>query len=101
MHKGSRNYKYNINEGRVAAFWSTSCFLRRRTTIQSHDYRSKHHVSLYSVLPDSINDGVREFHVKVKEENNAVFILKKNKGGTGEKILSITSSLSFILQYSL
>lgn len=78
----------------MAVFWSTSRFLWRWTTIQSHDYRSKHHVSFYSVLPDGINDGVREFHVKVKEENNGVFILRKNQGGTGDKILSIASSQS-------
>lgn len=54
-------------------------------------------MSLDSVLPDGVDDGGREFYLKVKEENNTVLILKaKSEGESGEKRFHVKSSSPFM-----
>lgn len=69
--------------------------------MQSHDYWGKGHASLNSVLSDSIDEGLGECEVKVTDENNAVFVLERNKG-RGETIyFTHLSYVCLILQFSL
>lgn len=47
--------------------------------VQPEDYRSKGHVSLHTVLPDSIDDGGREVDMEVTKKHDAMLILRKVK----------------------
>lgn len=82
----------------------TSCIFWCGPAMQSHDDWGKGHVSLNCVLPDSVDEGVRQCEVQVTDENNAVFILRrKNKGPAGVKQCHFThtSYICRILQFSL
>lgn len=56
-------------------------------------------MTLNRVLPDAINDGVREINVKVTEEKNAVRILERNEGGRHAGVKTSTFITFVILFY--
>lgn len=49
-------------------------------------------MTLDRVLPDAIDDGVREIQVQVAEEHNAVLILERNEAGVKQSPSSPPSS---------